>query len=235
MSTIYDEDFNDGPGGWFGWIDNLKGPKPLEICDGAALTRSPWWIDYNHAPPGAGYLHLPYILLTSGGGAATELYTETAGQNRFIDGKFPTDFTGARIHVRTRGELLTRGAKLVLLVQGSAGGIVSGWALTGQPIQVSEEWTDQVITAEPDPTQWTCLGSRHDRTKTYGVLPLSSVLRDVNLDIMLIFFSLDVRPMGKLTGDPHLLRAGKDYPVWQSHLPEGYIELDRIQIEFAQS
>jgi hypothetical protein len=234
MSAIYEEGFDDGPGGWFGWTDNLKGPRPLEIRDGAALTRSPWWIDYNHAPPGAGYLHLPYILLTAGGGAASELYTEIAGLNRFIDQKYPTDFTDACMRFRVRGELQTRGAELVLLVQANIGGIVSGWALTGQPIRVFEDWTEPVITATPDIAQWTCLGSRHDRTRSYGVHPLADVLRDVNVDIMLILFPLNVKPMGKVTGEPHRLRAARDYPVWQSLLPEGYIELDRVQIEFAR-
>jgi hypothetical protein len=46
MSATYIEDFNDGPGGWFGWTNNLQGPKPLTIRDGAAVTSSPWWIDY---------------------------------------------------------------------------------------------------------------------------------------------------------------------------------------------
>lgn len=232
MSATYIEDFNDGPGGWFGWTNNLQGPKPLAIRDGAAVTSSPWWIDYNHAPPGAGYLHLPYILLTAGGAAYNEVHTETAGVNRFLEQKFPTDFTNAKITLRLRGELLTRGAQLVLLIQANIQGLTSGWLLTGQPITVSEDWTEPTITAVADPAQWTCLGARHDRSKSYGVLPLPDVLRDVNVDIMLVFFPLDVRPMGRITDDQHRLRAGKDYPVWQSRLPEGYIELDRIQIEF---
>jgi hypothetical protein len=234
MRETYLEDFNDGPGGWIGWIDNLKGPKRLEIRDGAAVSRSPWWIDYNHAPPGAGYLHLLYILLTAGGGAATELYMETAGLNHFINDGYPTDFTNAKLMFRLRGELLSRNAELLLLVQASRQGITSGWLLTGQPIKVSGGWTDQVITAVPDPAQWTCLGSRHDRTRSYGTIPLADVLSDVNVDIMLVFFPLDVQPMGPINGEPHKLRAGKDYPVWQSRLPEGYIELDRIQIDFAR-
>src|SRR5215467_4592452 len=114
MSAIYLEDFNNGLGGWFGWIDNLKGFKPLLIRDGAAIMASPWWIDYNHAPPGAGYLHLPYILMTAGGAAHNEVYIETAGVNRFLEQKFSTDFTNAKITLRLRGELLTRGAQLVL-------------------------------------------------------------------------------------------------------------------------
>ncbi len=232
MSHSYYEDFNDGPGGWFGWIDNLRGPKPLEIRDGAAIARSPWWIDYNHAPPGAGYLHLPYILLTNGGAAHTELYVETAGKNRFIEQGCPTDFRNASLTVRSRGEILARGAELVLLAQATVNGITSGWALTGQPIQVHPAWAEQTLEIEPDPQQWTCLGSRHDRTMTYGVVPLEDVLADVNADIMFIFFPLDVQPMGTLDGDPHRLRAGKDYPVWQYKLPEGYLELDSVRIEF---
>jgi hypothetical protein len=228
----YQEDFDAGPGGWFGWIDNLRGPKALEIHDGSAVARSPWWIDYNHAPPGAGYLHLAYILLTGGGAAHTELYMETAGRNRFIEQGLPTDFTNATLTLRLRGEILTRQAQLVLLAQATVNGITSGWALTGRPIRIAETWSEQVILIEPDPSLWTCLGSRHDRTQTYGFVPLAEVLRDVNADIMFIFFPLDVQPMGKIEGDPHRLRAGKDYPVWQSRLPEGYMELDRVCIEF---
>ena len=61
LMRTYRETFDDGPGGWFGFINNAQGPKPLEIRESCAVTRSPWWIDYNHAPPGAGYLHLLYL------------------------------------------------------------------------------------------------------------------------------------------------------------------------------
>jgi hypothetical protein len=232
MGRTYIEDFDDGPGGWFGWEDNLRGPRPLSVRDGAAWSYSPWWIDYNHAPPGAGYLHLPFILLTKGAAAAMELYTETAGRNRFIEGRYPTDFTGVEIHLRLRGELRARGAQLVLLAQASIGGITSGWALTASPFSVCPNWTEQKIVVEPVEGRWTCLGTRHDRRDFYGVLPLSEVLRDVNADIMFILFPLRVTPMGPIRGDPHLLRAGRDYPVWQSELPEGWLELDRVQIDF---
>ena len=81
----YIETFDDGPGGWFGWISNAAGMKPLEIRDSSAISRSPWWIDYNHAPPGAGYLHLLYMLNT--GGKAGEHQREVHGENRFIQGR----------------------------------------------------------------------------------------------------------------------------------------------------
>ena len=71
-----------------------------------AISRSPWWIDYNHAPPGIGYLHLLYILNTSG--PAGEHHREVAGKNRFIAGGHGTDFSSARVTVRLRGELEAR-------------------------------------------------------------------------------------------------------------------------------
>lgn len=226
----YRETFDDGPGGWFGFVDNAQGPKPLEIRNGSALTRSPWWIDYNHAPPGAGYLHLLYMLLTKG--APGERQREVAGHNRFIAEGFGTNFTNAKVTLRLRGELLARGAKLSLLCQGIHNNICTGWLLTGQPIAVTEDWSEQTIVCTPDESQWTCLGSRHDRADFYGSNPLATVLADVNVDILLVLHPLEIAPMGPLDGDPHRLRPERDYPVWRSRLPEGYVLLDEIRIEF---
>jgi hypothetical protein len=52
---------------------------------------------------------------------------------------------------------------------------------------------------------------------------------------MLVLFPLDVLPMGPINGDLSQLRAGRDYPVWQSRLPEGYVMVDSIKIEFASN
>lgn len=228
----YLETFDDGPQGWFGWIDNIQGPRVLDIRNSAIISRSPWWIDYNHAPPGAGYLHVLFALTTGGGDAYSELYLERAGLNRFLEEAFPTDFSDARLMFRLKGELEPRGAQLLLLVQSTLGRITSGWMLTGQPLEVTRNWTDQAVEAAPDPSQWTCLGSRSDRRKSYGELDLRAVLREVNRNIALILFPVEVVPMGPLEGDLHILRPGKDYPVWQSRLPEGYVMLDDVRIEF---
>lgn len=226
----YIETFDEDPGGWYGWISNAAGMKPLEIRDSCAISRSPWWIDYNHAPPGAGYLHLLYMLNTTG--KTGEHQREVHGENRFVSGGYPTNFTNARMTVRLRGELVANGAELLLLCQGVQEGICSGWLLTGQPIKVTPDWSEQTIVAVPDPAQWKCLGSRHDRTDYYGVLPLPVILGDVNADILLVLHPLDVVPMGPLAGDPHRLRPEKDYPVWRSRLPEGYVCLDEVHIDF---
>ena len=57
------------------------------------------------------------------------------------------------------------------------------------------------------------------------------MLSDVNLNIMLVLFPLDIATMGPVDVDPHLLRPDKDYPVWRSRLPEGYVMLDEIKID----
>ena len=228
---VYEETFEGGPGGWYGIIDNFQLYKPLEIENRAALCCSPWWVDYNHAPPGgAGYLHVLMGLHTKG--PFTELVKETAGPNRFVQGGFPTDFTNAKMTVRVKGELLLRGAQLVLLVQGVVDGKCSGWMLTGQPIEVTSALSEQTVTAVPDPAQWTCLGTRLDRMDMYAAIDLHTILTNVNTNIYLVLFPLNVVPMGPIDGDPHVLRAGRDYRVWQSQLPEGYVLVDSVRIEF---
>lgn len=226
----YTETFNNGPGGWFAWRDNARGPKPLEVGESRVISRSPWWIDYNHAPPGAGYMNLLFSVLT--GGRPGEYHREVSGENRFVAGEFGTDFTNAEITLRLKGELIARDTKLHLLCQGVHDGLCTGWLLTGQSFDVTPEWSEQTITAVPDESQWTCLGSRHDRTDAYGRSALRTVLGDVNSNILLVLFPLQIDPMGPLDGDPHLLRPEKDYPVWRSSLPEGYVELDEVRITF---
>lgn len=232
MSRTYIETFDEGCGGWMGWISNSAGPKSLEHHPGVVTSRSPWWIDYNHAPPGGGYLHMLFCTATRG--PIAEHYAEVGGLNRLVTEQYPTDYTGARFTLNLRGELRERGARLVLLAQGTVGRMTSTWVMTGQPIEVGSEWEEQTICAVPDLQQWSCIGGRHDRTDYYGYVDLETILSDVSGGIMFVLFPLTIEPMGEIDGDPHLLRPGKDYPVWQSSLPEGYVELDTVRIDFAR-
>ena len=229
--TTYVEDFDDGPGGWMRVVDNFAPVAALPIANGVVRAQGPWWVDYNHAPPGGGYLQLLMCLVTKG--PSGESIREAAGENRFVEAGFPTDFTNARISLRLRGELEAAGTKFSVLMQGSIDGLVSGWVLTGQTFTVTEDWTEQTVTLAPDPAQWTSIGSRHDRTDTYGERPLRDILRNVNVNMHLTMFPVKPRPMGRLDGDPHRLRAGRDYPIWPSSIAQGYVEVDRIAIEFA--
>ena len=231
MSRTYRETFDDGPAGWFGWEDNTLGPRQLEWSAGHLTSRSPWWIDYNHAPPGAGYLHLLFASFTRGG--LGERYLEVGGRSSLIDGQWPTDYRGARVSLRLRGELEAQGAQLVFLAQAQVDGVTSGWLCTGRPFQVGPEWGEAAAVLDPDPALWQCLESRHDRTDMYGHVPLERVLADVNADVLFVLFPLRVAPMGPIQGEPHILRPVKDYPVWRSRLPEGYVTLDTLEIAFA--
>jgi len=229
--TTYVEDFDDGPGGWMRVVDNFAPVAALPIANGVVRCQGPWWVDYNHAPPGGGYLQLLMCLVTKG--PSGESIREAAGENRFVKAGFPTDFTNARITLRLRGELEAAGTKFSVLIQGSIDGLVSGWVLTGQTFEVTEDWTEQTVTLAPDPALWTSIGSRHDRTDTYGEKQLRDILRNVNVNMHLIMFPVKPRPMGRLDGDPHHLRAGRDYPIWPSSIAQGYVEVDRITIAFA--
>lgn len=230
LAHIYTETFDEGPGGWNGWHDNVVGPRRLEWKPGALTSRSPWWIDYNHAPPGAGYLHI--LLASNTRGALGEREFEAGGRSSLIDGDHPIDYRGASITLGLRGELDKQGAEVVFLAQANHDGITSGWICTGRPFDVTDDWSEQTVTLDTDSSLWTCTGSRHNRTETYGELPLERVLSAVNVNILFILFPLTVEPMGPLDGDRHIMRPEKDYPVWRSRLPEGYVSLKRVEIDF---
>ena len=231
MDKKYVETFDNDPGGWYAYINNAKGPKMLEHRPGTVTSRSPWWIDYNHAPPGAGYIHMLFCAETAG--PISEHYREVGGQNRFISQGCGTNFVNAKFSVCLKGELEQQGANLVLLLQSKVGPIITPWALTSQPFAVTRDWSEQTITCVPDADQWTCLMSRHDRQDFYGYADLAEALGNVNTNMMLILLPLTVEPMGPIDGDMHQLRPEKDYPVWRSRLPEGYVTLDTVEIDFS--
>lgn len=57
--SFYLETFDNGPGGRY--RDRYYA---MPVWDGAAYSYSPWWLDANHAPPGAGYLHMVMWMCT---------------------------------------------------------------------------------------------------------------------------------------------------------------------------
>ena len=62
----YVEEFDENPGGWLKVVDNWHVAAPLPVKNGAIWCYGPWWVDYNHAPPGGGYLQLLMCLNTRG-------------------------------------------------------------------------------------------------------------------------------------------------------------------------
>ncbi len=231
----YREDFDDGPGGWLLWLAGGGGPLPPDVRNGALVSRSPWGVDFNHAPPGAGYLHLLFVLPTPRGVPPAYARMEPfAGTPRFLLGNHPRDLRDARLTARLRGEVKLQGAQLVLLIQGDVGPVRTNWVLHSQPLTVTQEWSEQTLTLAPDEQAWTCLGVRRAGADCdhYGRAPLEHCLRDVNVNLMLVLFPLDVQPFDPAVTDPHGLRAGKDYAVNRLLLPQGEVWLDSVQIDF---
>jgi hypothetical protein len=236
---MYEEHFDNGPGGWWECAAGGGGMKPLLCQDSAVTSRSPWTVDFNHAPPGKGYLHLPFVLMTRPKDRyRADRLDPVAGSNRFINDEYPRDFTNARFTVRLRGDLDAKDAQLVLLVQThvAAKDVITNHVLVDQPLRITPEWSEQTLHLFPDDSQWLCLGTRGDGADSskYGCGPIAESLREVNVDLILVLFPLDVEPAGSIQGDKHQLRAGKDYPVEQSRLPSGWICLDMVRIEFQQ-
>lgn len=229
-SPSYIETFDDGPGGWVRVVDNVQPLAALPVHDGALWSYGPWWVDYNHAPPGAGYLQLLMCLNTKG--PFGEHLREVGGDNRFVAGGFSRDLTNAVISARIKGELDAAGTSVHVLIQGAQDGLVTGWILTGQSLEVRTDYSEQSVRLDPDASHWTCLGARHDRQDFYGRTPLQRILADVNVNLYLLLFPVRPRPMGPMAGDPHQLRPGKDYPVWPSSIAQGYVAVDTIRIEY---
>lgn len=233
MPKTYVENFENGTSGWLGIKHNGNdGAKSLEVQDGALVSKSPWWVDYNHAPPGPGYINLLFILHTKHGPNFPELYKQLAGANRFVEGGFPTNFTNARITARLKGEVDQQGAELVILTVSKVGDKYLCHMLTGQPMQITPDWSEQSVTLVPDDAQWTALGSRHDRMEKYDWGPIAPVLEDLNCDIMFVLFPINAQPAEPLDADPHFLKAGEDYPLNTALLPSGYVMMDEVRFEF---
>lgn len=222
--ALYEETFDNGPGGWFAWKPGHA--LPPEIRDGIFFTRSPWWVDPNHAPPGAGYLHLLAFIHTRGGSVP-----EDSSPNRFVEGGYSRNFTNAQVTIRVRGDVDLRGAEMVLLVQADIPGTRANYVLTGQPFRVTPEWTEQTVKLTPDPTQWVCMGTHRDLTHYYGCGDITDVLRDVNVDIIFVLFPLQIVPVGRVD-DIHNWRTHRDYEVDYHYLPEGEIQIDTVWIEY---
>jgi hypothetical protein len=220
VRTPYVETFDHGAGGW---VANRN--EPLKIFDGVAYLHGPWYLDSHHAPPGAGYLHMLMYIYTQG------------RENRFVNERYSRDLTNARFSVRMRGDMDMQGADLVLLAQAKTAKTTANMVLTGQPFRVTKEWSDQSVKLVPDPSQWTCLGARESKRNQYGCDDIATVLKDVNVDLILVLFPLKVVPV-KPVAEPHKLRAGQDYPeepsyeVWQKFLPRGIVMVDTVRIEW---
>ena len=64
---------------------------------------------------------------------------------------------------------------------------------------------------------------------------LTRVLRDVDIDIILLLHPLQIVLLSPQPGGPHVRRAEVDYEVDRTVLPTGEIRLGEVRIEFSDS
>lgn len=232
----YIETFDQGPGGWLLWMAGGGGPLPPDLRRGSLVSRSPWGVDFNHAPPGAGYCHLLFCLPTVPADRYPyHLIEPYTGPNRFVLGGHSRNLTNALLTLRLRGEVDLRGAQLMVLIQADVGPVRTNWTLTGQPLRITRRWSEQTLRLVPDPAQWTCMGTRGPGADTpnYGHAPIDHALLDVNVNLIVILFPLNVRPFTAPQADTDRLRAGKDYSIDRIRLPQGEVWLDTTRIDHA--
>jgi hypothetical protein len=226
--ATYEETFDHGSGGWCTWRRHGVNER-LDVANGVATIRSPWGVDSNHAPPGAGYLTLLGILYT-----VPELAPifSFGSPNPFVDGGYSRDLTNARMTLRMRGDARLRGSEVTLLIQSDVPGARAAFILTGQSFRVTPDWSEQSVTLAPDRSDWTSVGARHDLKHRYGHGDVVEALRDVNYDLIIVLYPLLVVPPPELADDVHRLRPEIDYEPDRRYLPEGEIQIDTVRIEY---
>ena len=80
------------------------------------------------------------------------------------------------------------------------GSKASASEVTSPSFAVTLDWSVQTMTLAPDPEQWLRLGARHVLNGVYGWGDIDSVLRDVDIDIIILLHPLQIVPMRPKSG-----------------------------------
>jgi hypothetical protein len=161
------------------------------------VLASPWWLDNNHAPPGAGFLNL----------LANTFMGKAAGP---ADPSSALDLTNGLFVFSLQTENLNlRGGQVLFWFQVvSPNGTYTNYALFGAPIYQGSSvmQTDETyVYLSTDPGMWKCLGSADARSDTYGCsVSFQDAIKNVNNDFGLIVMPASsdpdpvVQPSGKI-------------------------------------
>lgn len=220
-SPVYTEDFSQGSGGWHFYQLSDTVPPSADYCgtgtygyaytcqmpmdwsdSGTVESKAPWFVDENHAAPGAGILSLiGWVWLNGeyGGIPAATLDLRN------------TELT-ARIWV---DDLVIGDGHLVFWFQTyrSEIGKYQNYALTAYPVERhlrDEKWVTVRIHLPKREGAWTCLGAAPWRVETYGCGSVADALADVNYDFG--FIVLPVSPSAPPTGVVRLDSISIDRP-----------------------
>ncbi|HWL51019.1 MAG TPA: hypothetical protein VNQ90_01190 [Chthoniobacteraceae bacterium] len=233
----YWEDFTEPQRGWI-----ADSRSQLPIGPDGARCEGPWILDANHAPPGAGYLHLLMHLhmmeerLQAPYARASGMYPETfikSKRHAFIHGGRSRNLVNTHIRIRLRGNVALRGSRMTVLVQSQpdAHGPRANWVNTGQHFIITPDWSDQELLLRPDPADWTFLGSRHNLTSLYGYVPIEETLANVNVSFIFVLYPLAIAAVEPVE-DLHLAWADRDYTARRDLLPVGHVEFAYVWFHY---
>jgi len=193
--TRYRHDFADGHGGWgtsrtlltaadlpasyrtcwVSWLSLYACNIDAPVQNGRMQLTSPWWLDPNHAPPGAGYLSLITWVYLDG----------PAGSSTF--GKPTLDLTGTTLEVALRApDLELAGGRLMFFFNTSMpGGKYANYAYSRTPIDAKLRPGDRDLTLveiklSSDADAWTCLGTSDVKSDLYACVDVTQAMRAID-------------------------------------------------------
>ncbi len=175
--TLLDEPNNNKQtiGCWKSWQSKFACTSFITISNGEAILQSPWWLDSNHAQPGAGYLNLLFYN-----------YVDTifSGRRKSIN------LDNRTLHIELRSKKLNlKNSKLLFWFQTKASdGKYINFVFTKEQISLDENMKIIELKFTSKPSDWTCLGSNANNSGIYSCIPLKDAISDVNIDFGLIIF-----------------------------------------------
>lgn len=224
VQFVYQNDFEPRIEWNYYSLDGAIRPLETRRENGNTFLASigPWWIDPNHAPPGAGYLSLiafahhgswGYYFSPDGSyrvdrhSGGPPLNKKTAlGQFAYpapIGGTSPLDLRDGRLSFKIRSHAnLPDGVALHLWVQtvdASTGKFVN--YLLKQSIQTNGVWQHHTLVLSSNDDDWICLSSNANRTASYGCsATIAEALRHFDVDLGFVLFLGKNKPE-PLTGE----------------------------------
>jgi len=177
---------------WISWLGLHACTIDVPVANDRMVLESPWWLDPNHAPPGAGYL-----------GLVTWTYVD--GEPDEATYGVPTvDLRGVTLRVALRAENLDlKGSHLNFWFQTTMpDGRFANFVYRRAPIEkrLPSNGSDLElveITLSGEPEAWTCLSSAADRSDFYGCMDVQDAMREVDQDFGLILFPVSGSPLAE--------------------------------------
>jgi hypothetical protein len=207
--VLYRHDFMEGAGGWstartllaadqlpaqyqecwISWLSLYACNIDAPVAGQRMVLESPWWLDPNHAPPGAGYLSLlSWLYLDGAAGSTTQ-------------GLRTLDLRDATLRLELRAQNLDlAGGRLRFWFQTTMpDGRFANFVYTRTSIDASlppngSEPVLVEIDLSAQPAAWTCLGAASARADFYGCMDVGQALRAVDQDFGVIIFPVSDSP-----------------------------------------